>query len=340
MKNTLYETPIAELLDAKKSIPEAVQFLVRNRDLVLSDQDKQLLLNSVNVESNTFLNNLYRSIVSRGKISDMCFTFFREPEFVPSLLLSEVFVIDLFQIPEVNKNIALDELKNKAIVNITRCLKKSQQLQVNDSSLFTKKVLLSYLIMKDGDKDYVMSPVYQRFLIKSYSMIVSAKLARTFNLDDGDKTIIKVLVSFYYAKLFHKSLDGIPPIMATLGNYLPSFKNCETILDDERISDLTSKGTLSLYELCNCITKMCSTRLKGFSEGIYRKLNGNLGGDANTSFIIHDYPMYWLYAIIVGMSEKSAISFYFRQTFKIDKEAGEMLLSYSSSREFLNDVRR
>lgn len=289
-KLTLFDTPFSKARSLSNMVPPALTFLIKNKDVFVSDKGMQTL-SDLKLYSSTSMSKLYQALVEADKLKHfVVLDFTSHKEDVPEILTMDKVVIDGKYIP----NIPVPTPIQKCWVNLTPILGKKDAyngaLLITDTTTLCAMFVKAFLVSTYNDMDLWLNPKLSVFVIETYSMTIAEVLTQAYNLDYDEKRYVQTLFATYYAQLLggeEGDLDRPPLLMRC--SFLGSTRDITARL--ERIEKFRNKDEiLTPSKICEILTKEGPARMKKFSNvQLYRYMSSS-ALDSTEMMIAVDYP--------------------------------------------------
>ena len=230
--------------------------------------------------------------------------FLRNTDGVPEILTSPGLVVDLKQ-SQNRAHQGMASIRDRVLVNLTSVIRLDQQrseLVLTDTDSLHNFYVRAILVAGYHDlrQSWVPSAVAD-FLIKSYSIIISAMISARYQCSFAEQTTIGALCALYFSNLMLDSSDKITnPLYFKASAYLGSRYELDRIAD----SVTCSPDKFTIDELAETIGEVIGGRLRDFNGLLYREIAGSLAGDIVSGNIALEYPPYWAHLILQSVSGK------------------------------------
>lgn len=301
MKRKFSDTQFAQTAGFNLSAKSMLKFVVDNQSSVWTLDDLRSLIKPIHTTLKTSTSQIFDLLTNRDCLSNFAVINVSSKETnIPELLTASNITLDLKYIPGSDILRPYRQLANKVLVNITSCLNKNRSLEtetVNDiASLQAFFIRGQYCLTYQDDDDWLGGSLTE-YILKSYSIILSAMISRQYSLDLQDQ----IAAGMWFAAFMASRLDndtGIPRMLYRATWFTSQQRIREFIQENEEI---LSRGIKDLDELCQHISQI-TPRMKNFNDVILRSICGSLGPDNLTSRIALEYPPYWAYLILCALS--------------------------------------
>lgn len=324
------------------SVNKVVKFLLDNRALRVSD-DTMSDIYDTRLRVVTPLANIYEHLSkspARKIFTGIYPNVGRNTISVPDLLTLSSITIDLAALPHADPLKGFPEYKDKIIINLGGLIKPTGQgdkVFVADShemqSLFVRGALCrSFYTLEDGRG--WLSPSLAKFIIESYSIVLSAQIANIFSLNITEQLNAATFFALYMAKQLYGSNYGVPTTFY-LCNFLGDKKYLEDII---KTNEASITGQFSISTACDLVAMNGPERMRSFDIRMLNQACANLGHDNISNLIAVEYPPYWVHQVILAMSGgKSSILYKLKQHRLIDR-AKSFLQDLNTSNTFIGKL--
>jgi hypothetical protein len=302
----IYQTPFTIECRLEESAVTSVSFLARNKHLIVSEQDIQRML-SVRNYSETAMRKAAEGIINAGKIKHFCFISTHREADVPETLSTPYLLIDTMQSAKVSDMCShIPELRNKIIINVTPFTKiVDGSVVLKDVVAFHAALVRAHTILQDYDSGLPES--LNNFIVRSYTIVAASLISRKQSLDLNDIEKLRACIALYYSQRVSDSPESIPSIFDSqkwLGNTM--------MLKDMLINTELVKPRMDLENLGELISSLI-VKCRHFDDQVYVRTVSNITTDPITSNICHDYPPFWIYQILLSISNYStSLTYHFK----------------------------
>lgn len=309
MKRKFFDTMIAKFAGLVTQEPRVLKFAVENKDHFFSVTELLAMIQPVRTILKTPMAEMFDRLVATEQLNNFAAFYTPEKESLPELLTATNITLDLKQFDNATNVLQhLPLINNKILVNLTSVLKKDRVTGVysvgaidNFQNLFVR----GQLVAAYNDVENWIIPPVQEFVIRSYSMTISAIISRYYNLSVTEQMSLALYFALFISQLLTPDhADQVaPPILfrcTTLGNT----KQIQEVVD---ICTDASKEGLTILKLCELIAQNGPEKIRKFDHTALNAMCDGLGPDLITSRIALEYPPYWVYILILALSGTAKI---------------------------------
>ena len=297
----LVNTPYAQARDLSAHIKNALTFLIKNPDVILT-KDKVRDIGTQRLFSSTPTSRIFHAIVAADKLNNFLFLDYSNLTgrgvSVPELLTSDDLCIDGASITTV----PVPALVQKVWINITPIL--GRRDAYNDSLFFTDLGQLANLVTRAAlcqaynDTNNWITIRQQLLLIEMYAVIMAQVITNTYRLDPVERRLIMTIFAFYYAQMVgsqEASMEKMPPILMRC-SFLGSGSDIMEI--SEELQKYKTDGILTLDGVIKAIRTMGPSRMKNYNLQVLFRSIASASVDSSTMIISMSYPPYFLYQLL------------------------------------------
>ena len=303
MKRKIFDTSKAEFTGLKQYIPRALNYVVNNRNNVLSVEELTSLINPIRTILKSPMAEIFDRMVAAKVLNN--FTTLYVPgkdSDIPELLASSVCTVDFKEIDHNKVLRGLSELEDKVVVNITNCLRRDKvgTLYIDAIDNLQNQYVRGQLVAAYNDIDDWIDIYSAEFCMKSYSMILSNIISRYFNLSLMETFKVRTVLALFMAQMIYNDDDfKHPPLVmrATWGD-LSTREVMEIV--NEVTEDQTKQFTIE--SVCKVLATHISDKMDKFNPRVFYNLFANLGTDVIQTGFALEYPPYWIYMLLQALS--------------------------------------
>lgn len=337
---SIFDTQFAKSGALKTNANLVAKYIVNNRHVALFGPDL-LQVQQAKTILNTPLNKLYDHISYVNALS--LFTVINtalSDDSVPELLTVPDITIDTAQLDNASVLTSLPEFKDKIIVNINQIVRMrsstNRELRITDINELHGMFVRGALVMSyHGSKnDTWLTPSLCTYIGKSYSMTIGSFIKRFYNLQGSQENVVNTILSLYI-------LGQLSPDAKTLINgctYLGSRNTIAMII--EGLKDYGDPFNLNLETACKLIADSGPQHMSKFNDTMLIRLASKLSSSYITTYIALEYPPYWVYLLILALSNFKIYIGQLLQQQKLIQEGGEFLRNLDTSKQFFEQMHR
>lgn len=298
---TLVNTPFVQARDISAHIKDAVTFLIKNPDVILS-KDKVRDIGTQRLFSSTPTSRIFHAAVNADKLNNFLFLDYSHITgrglSVPELLTSDSLCIDGASITSV----PVPALAQKIWINITPIVGKKDAY--NDSLFFTDLGQLANLVTRAAlcqaynDANNWITIRQQLLLLELFAVIMAQVITNTYRLDPVERKNIMTIFAYYYAQMVGSqevAYTKIPPILMRC-NFLGSGTDIMDI--SEELQKFKKDGLLTLDGMIKAIQTIGPSRMKKYNLQVMFRSIASASVDSSIMIIAMSYPPYFLYQLL------------------------------------------
>ena len=304
---TLFDTTLIRSTELPGQVPSMFKFIADNRSMLI-DLDRQTeIYKNKNQLASTSINLLFSHIIDSDTI-----TYFAPIDLtgmnikIPNAYTNPSIVIDTEQYPtQVGTIRAFPEFHRKAVINLTTLLKadkNTRDTRVSDVNSLHKQFTRAFFVMSyyDNYKYGWLTPNMCKYIIQTYSLALSSKIKRIYNLNMTEQNQIASFLSLYMAQqLSNESEDLGQPSLMQLCTYLGSRNE---ISDFMKTYEQVTKQGLSFIDTIGLAIENGPSRMKDFSVGAMFRTAPGLCQDYQCGMIAYEYAPYWVDQLFAALS--------------------------------------
>lgn len=329
-------------------VQNLLDFLINNRSAILP-ADKRIELFKTRFSGHSILSDIVHRLTIVGK--DQAYNLIRLPAKTVALreAVDMTFIPnDILQMkdvaPSFSKTLSLiPELDDKLIINVTDITKSNGDF--SDVTQFHYRVVRDFLSRNfyTSVGNVWISPTLVRYVAKVYSMTIGGQLAKIVGLSPAVQSFVQtVFCAFFVGKM--SSPDVAPDFMKIHGRHmsLPDLADLNQIL--ALIKDVLDKPVpTSLEEVCKVIDAYGHDQLSGahgprITRPVLNMKFNSLFNDGHLSVIALEYPPYFLFLILLVLSDiRIGLSFPMKNLSLI-REGKEVMDQTIRSTTFFNSL--
>ena len=340
---SLLDTEYAKISGMDKSMAKVVKYLINEGRGYILNEDTVNDIFSSRWKTNTPLSMIFENITNssvKNMYTVLAPTNTRNTTTVPDLLSLSSIVIDLKGTP------ATDILKNmpmyhdKVVLNIGNILNftgMGQRANISDTTLLQRYIVAGALCRSYLESKHSpgwLSPSLGKFIIKTYSMLISAKIAELSGLSYAAQIVPAFFLACYMTfKVMNISRIPNP---AYLFDFLGNASLVNEMMNTH--ADLIYGRTFDKNALCDAIATVGGEKLRNFNAGLLNQYCANIGIDNITNIISTEFPPYWVLQLIMSLSGTKTKLLYLLKQYKYDKEAIKFVQDLAMSRNFIDQI--
>lgn len=310
MKRKFFDTWVSRFAGLESQQTRVLKYVLENQQTILDTSEVLALVQPIRTILKTPMAELFNRLVSSEQLSNFAaFYDLGQSSSLPELLTSSNITLDLGQFKDASSVLMnTPKLKNKTLVNLTSVLRRNRstgELSVNAIDNFQNLFVRGQLVMAYTDLDDWITAPMQEFVIRSYSMVLSAMISRYYSLTMTEQATVALHFALYMAQMLTPGAfeTAEPPIFfrcTTLGK-LPQLKEVVDMCRDK-----SSEG-LTLASVCQLIAEHGPSKMHAFDLTALSALCDNLGPDLLTTRLALEYPPYWVYCLLLAFSGSAKI---------------------------------
>jgi hypothetical protein len=340
----IFETTAYSFYNVVDQLPTLTKFLIDNRNFRITTENINTIYRT-NVLSNTAIKAIFDTAY-KSNVLDRFAPIKIQPTNVsiPEFVTTDLFIFDILQIKDINSSIynsinALPEFTDKMVLNFTQYLK-AKTMETNDMSGLQSEIVKGILIRSYYNSIDWLSPDLINYLAKSYSMIISSLISKTYNLDYNQQLIIATIFTIYFHQMcYHEpNAKDLPHRALNLSTHLGNRIQVKDTFDQIQ-EHLGNDLDLSIPRCCELIAKMIN-RLDTFVPNKLFNICQGLNSTKPMSNILSlEYPPLWAHAILTALSgSKSSLSMKLKNISDLKKESLGFAESLNKSRFFIPTI--
>ena len=331
---------IFTILNVASVIPDSMrkdltEFLISQRAHILPEQKAGEVFKS-RFSGRTAISEIYHRLLMTGK--DQAYSLIRLPNKTTAIneVIDMTFVpFDLLQLSEVNGGSSralamIPELDNKMVINITDITKANGEL--SDITQFQWRVVRDFLsrsFYSSGGNVWI-SPALVRYVAKVYSMTIGGQIARQFGLSPIMTSFVQTIFClFFVGKMTTPALA--PAFVRSHARHLNLFDSQDLLQIFAFVEDtLHGPCPQSLEDVFKIIDAYGHSQLNsgGTSRLTRAVLNtkfASLHTEGRVSVIALEYPPYFLFAILLALSNHRMGLTFHMKTMRLIDEGREVI---------------
>lgn len=302
MKRKFFDTVFSELSGAKLSIPRMLKYVAMNQSSVYAQSDLTVMAQQVRSILKTPFSEFFERMVSKNALTNFAaIDTSGTDEAIPELLTMSSVTIDLKHTPGTGDIFkSFPNVNDKILINLTGVAKRDRQ---SGSVIVTNADVLQNLFVRgqltavyqDDNSDWLSgSSTLSIFILKSYSMILSAIIARYYNLGIDEIQKVATICALHMDVMLGGSASR--PMYISRWDWCPSFSVRKSITD--ACSEYEINGDFNINSMCISLSKLVSPRMESFNLSVFLGLCGRLGQDLIISRLALEFPPYWVYLLM------------------------------------------
>lgn len=313
MKISLYDTNVMRNARVKEQITKMTEFAVTNRqNFIIKNEEFRSLVSAVRMIHSSPMAEFFNSIVSSNALNDFAIMYAKntKTQALPEILTSPSIVID-FKEAKLQALNSIPELNDKLLVNITGTIRSDNATSfVSDIDTLQSLIVKAHLTGTYHDSDNNQGtwlPIRSLdFLVKSYSMVLSSTISKSFNCTVPETFAITRAFALYISQRLTGAIEK--PIYFLRSTWAGSPRELEDVLKLATELGIVY-NCMNVEELCKLIAAMVGGRLEKLNPAVYISCCGHLGQDTITSLTALEYPPYWAYLLYKSMSAKTWLTY-------------------------------
>jgi len=341
MKTHLSDTNIGQSSNVANYARNARKFLIDNVNRITFNSDEEAkLLNTQNSMMRTIMSDLYNQALSEKKLDIFKLLIFDKIDKVPSWFLISWLDIDTLELTVTDKQSAdvlntMSEYRNKILIDITPYYSRKRGM-ITDTTNFHSRLVRAMLSRSYNSFTRLwLSPVLIYQLTKFYSMILSMKITRIYNLTFQEQGVVTTALSVFFVNRCTDGHNVIDPIMGKLDFLRKS-------IDTKPIYDfISSKYTSESYDLAaviDTIIEFLPARISQFNLQTFYSMNANLTSNQAISLIALEYPPYWCHLLISAFSGDKTSLYHSIKSLNLRSDAMEFQANLLKTGSFIRSL--
>lgn len=340
MKRKIFDTSKADSTGLKQYIPRALNYVVANRNNILSVDELTSLINPIRTILKSPMAEIFDRMVAAKVLNNFATLYVSGKDSdIPELLASSVCTVDFKEIDHNQVLRGLSELNNKVIVNITNCLRRDKvgSLYVDAIDNLQSLYVRSQLVAAYNDIDDWIDIYSAEFCMKSYSMILSNIISRYFNLSLMETFKVRTILALFMAQTLTDDQNfKCPPLIlrATWGDLT-------TREVGEIVNEVTEGQTkpFNLKSMCEVLATHVSDKMDKFNSRVFTNMFANLGTDVIRTQFALEYPPYWIFMLLEAFSGTKSMMMYQLTQQRLINDGRTKFIQALTNSSFVNYVR-
>jgi hypothetical protein len=311
MKIDITQTHIGSSTNIKTHAHNARSFLIDNINLITFNHDEETrLLNIKDSLMHTINSDLFRQTRDEQKLGIFKPLLLDKVDKIPSWFLISWLDIDTLTLRNFDKTTAdvlntLSDYRDKIILDITPYYS-SKRGMITETTLFYGRIVRNLLCRSYHTSGNIwLKPSLLVMLAKFYSLILSSKIGKVYNLTYQEQFVATTALSVFFMNRCTENHDVISPLLGKL-DYLRRVIDTKPIY--EYIADKYTPETYTLDAVADVIVEFGPSRIAQFTAQTLIQMNMNLTSNNLISIIALEYPPYWCHVLLSAMSgDKSSL---------------------------------
>jgi hypothetical protein len=341
MKISLSGTSIGMTSNITDYAKNARKFLIENVDAISFDHDEELrLLKTHDNLVKTVVSELYQQALVEEKLEMFTLLTLDQVTKIPSWFLISWLDIDTLELHNSDKNSydilsSITKYRDKVLMNITPYYSRNRNAIVDVSEFYSRIVrnMLNRSYRLSGK--LWLTPTLVYLLTKLYSIILSTKIGKLYNLTHQEQYVIATVLSVYFTNNCSDIEDTINPIMFKM-DFLQRVVNTKVIY--EHIEEKYTVDTFDLKATIDTIVALSPTRMNKFTLSTFLSMNSSLSSNQMMSLIALEYPPYWCYLVLSALSGEKTNIYHTIKTLNLRKESMEFQNEILKTSSFIRSL--
>lgn len=310
MKISLVDTYFGAKSNVGEYAREARKFLVNNvKQITLNHDDEIKLLHISDSLTHTLMSDLYRQAVDDKVIDNIRLMILDKADNFPSWFLISWLDLDTLILRNTDKKSAdvlnsLSEYRDKILLDVTPYYSVKRKT-ITDTTGFFSQVIRALLVRSYETSDRMwLSPNLIQFLTKFYVMIISSKIARTYNLTIAEQYAVATAFAVFFV---NRCVNNDNVVNAMMGR-MDFLRMVDTKPIYDHIESNYNAHNYNLDAVVEVIKVFGPSRIANITTPTLYTMFQSLTSLIPISLIALEYPPYWCHLIISAMSgDKSSI---------------------------------
>lgn len=302
MKRKFFDTIFAQMSGINIGVVRMLKYVVVNQSSVYTHDEITEMAQQVRSILKTPLSEFFGRMVAKGALFNFAaIDVSKDDTSIPELLTMSNVTIDLGHLPNSNDVLqSLPTVQNKILLNLTGAARRdhrSGSIVVTNADILQNLFVRGQLVATyhDDNNDWLVSnSSLALFVLKSYSMILSAIIARYYNLGIEDIQKVATICALHMDCLLGGTIER--PIYINRWDWCPAFGMRRSLVD--ACGEHAFNGDFNLISMCQALAALVSVRMQKFNLDTFFGLCGRLGPDLITSRIALEYPPYWVFILL------------------------------------------
>lgn len=323
MKIELTSTYIGESSNIQDYARNARKFLLDNVNRITFNHDEEMrILNTNDMMLRTPMSELYQQALVEKKLNIFRLLTLDKVDKIPSWFLISWLDIDTRILRDTDKSSAdilnsISEFRDKILIDITPYYSEKKR-GINDTSAFYSRIVRSMLCRSYHFADKMwLNPGLVYLLTKFYSIILSTKLGRLYNLTYQEQYVAATALSVYFVNRCLTETEVINPIMGKM-DFLRRNVDTKPIFDF--IREKYTEKTYDLKAVIETIVEFGPARMQQFNLSTFFQMNLHLTSNQSLSLVALEYPPYWCYLILSALSGDKSSLYHSIKTLNLRKD--------------------
>ena len=337
-QKSFFDTGFSQVSGSRITATKALRYLIQSRNCILPEASIERLYSDKPMLE-TPMNVLFRHLREEGKALSLFAPVYLTSKMgsIPEFLTSMDVTFDTAQLTENYLTASLPELAGKTVVNLGDVLRTNRnqpgEYSLMDTTTLHNRYVRGAMVMSYNDSDGWLTPALGVYLAKSYTMVISAIIAKFYDLVLQEQMTIGAVLTMYMCQQLMSSRDDYHrPALWNRCTYLGSTTELERFAAAMR--DHTDTA-LTIKDVCDLISKLGPARMHNFSPEVFYRLTRTLGSSTTSSLIAVEYPPYWCYELCVAMSNGKTKLYFDMKANRLQEEAKRFLYELDNSQSFI-----
>lgn len=341
-KINILDTTIGKGVDLKSHIADTLKFLISNKSsIVLPNVEREKLIKSANTPMRTVISDLFSSLLEDEKLGIFQFLNLSHIEKIPASFLITWLDLDVRQMSKYDRHFydvlsVIPEYKDKILLDITPFISRDGSRLV-DISTFQAKIVRDALCRSYSlSESEWLSPTLIYYFAKFYSIVISNRLGRIYNLTYQEQMVIAAVLSVYF-------INKCSPVEMPDNSMMRRLDYVNRIVDTTDIMDTVQRkvseaGKFTIKEVVDVIVELSPTRLGKFNVHSLFSTMLNLSSNQLISIISLEYPPFWCFNVLDAMSGAKTSLYHTIKTSGLGKETGKLATELVNSKTFSRSI--
>jgi len=341
-KLSISETTIAKQSNVRDYAKDVRKFLIENVAYITLNHDIETgLLNLQDTLVKSVISELYQQAIREDKLGIFTLLNLNKVDKIPSWFLISWLDIDTLELRDIDKSSydvlsSIPQYKDKILVDITSYISKRTG-KISDIPNFHARLVRDMLSRSYHLANRMwLSPTILYSLTKFYSMIISNKIGRTYNLTYQEQHVVATILAVYFTNRCTDIDEVINPVMYKM-DFLQKVVDTKSIF--KAIKDKRSKAAeFDLQSVVDTIIDLGPSRMNKFTLSTFYSMNANLSSNQLMSLIALDYPPYWCYLILDALSGAKSSIYHTIKSLNMRKEVNRLQVEIIKTKTFINSL--
>jgi len=341
MKISISETTLGKNSNIKNYATNARKFLIDNVSYITLNHEVETgLLNSHDSMVRTVISELYQQAIVENKLGIFTLLDLTKVSKIPSWFLISWLDIDTLELQDIDKSsynilCTIPEYREKILVDITP-YRNQKTGKITDVSTFHSRLVRNMLSRSYYLFDRMwLSPTLIYLLTKFYSLIISNKIGKVYNLPIQEQTIVATVLAIYFTNNCADINDVINPMMFKM-DFLS--RNVDTKAVFKYVEEKYSVKDFNLQAVVDTIVELGPSRMKKFTLSTFFSMNTNLVSNQLMSLMSLEYPPYFTVGILEALSGSKSSMMHTLKNLQMRKEMNQFSGEIIKTQTFIHSL--